>query len=65
MKKYFLNTGTGKLHITDLAIKTCEGQMLKEHRKEFDTIEEAEKYCDRNLKKCKFCFNRERLNNHL
>lgn len=59
MKKYFLNVGTGTLHITEFATKTCTGQMLKEHFVYFDSVEQAKTQCDRRVKECKLCFHRQ------
>ena len=47
MEKYFLNVGTGTLHITEFATKTCTGQMLKEHFVYFDSIKQAKTQCER------------------
>jgi|GEM_PF-3682665 len=55
---YFLNTSTGKLHISEYAGKVCKNNTLQEHIKYFNTIEEAENNSDKRITECKFCFYR-------
>ena len=50
--KYFLNTGTGKLHIEDF----CYHAMTKPFNgMEFETEDEARRYAGDNLTWCKIC----------
>lgn len=61
MKTFFLNSGTGTLHIWEYATKTCTARILKEHIVEFDTYEEAKNNSDRPIKECKLCFHQKYL----
>ena len=58
MKKYFLNSGTMKLHNSDSQDARCKAQTHNENIK-FDTLEEAKQHCDNGIKLCKICMKAE------
>lgn len=59
MKKYFLNSGTMKLHNSNSQDVRCKSQTHNENIKEFDTLEEAKLHCDNGIKLCKICMKAE------
>lgn len=54
MKKYTLNTRNNTLHISDSKYKRCNS-MNKEHRMEFQSIEEVKKIRESKVKFCRLC----------
>lgn len=58
MKKYVLSTATGKLHRTDSPYKQCCSMKI-EHRKEFDSVQEAKEGSDSTIYFCQICMKEE------
>ncbi|MCH5190629.1 MAG: hypothetical protein J1F23_00550 [Oscillospiraceae bacterium] len=59
MKKYVLSTATGKLHRTDSSNGNCHSMKI-EHRKEFDSVQEAKEGSDSRIHFCKNCMKEEK-----
>lgn len=59
MKKYFLNSGTMKMHRTDTQDKRCKVQTHNEHIQYFDDLNDAKKACDKRVNLCQICMKKE------
>ncbi len=59
MKKYFLNSGTMKLHNINSQDARCKTQTHNENIQRFNTLEEAKQQCDNRIKLCKICMKNE------